>query len=59
VTVTVDALDRIELPPVPIGIVQAGDLAGVVQEAVGIADGGPERELIDDVGFRVPVVVDV
>src|SRR5215207_4893448 len=51
--------DRVGLPTVPVRVVQAGDLAGVVEERPLVANPGREPELVGDVGLRISVVVDV
>ena len=53
----VDASDVVELAPVPTCAVQAGDLAGVVEERVGISELGLEPEPILDLRPPVAVVV--
>jgi hypothetical protein len=54
-----DAGHRVELPDVPVGIVQRADLPGVVEERVRVPRLRVEAELVGDVVAAVAVVVDV
>ena len=51
--------DVVGLLPVPVGAVERGDRAGVVEERVRVRDDGLEPELVDDVRPAVAVVVDL
>ena len=55
-----DAADRVELRPGPVGVVvDRADRSGVVEERVGISDLGREPELVADVRATIAAVGDV
>src|SRR5204862_1491939 len=58
VAIALDLRDRVELAHVPARIGEGGDRPRVVQEGPGILDERLETELVHDVLFPVPVVVD-
>jgi hypothetical protein len=56
--VIADHRDVVELPLVPVGVVEPGDRPGVVEERLLVLQRRPELELVRDVRQRVAVVVD-
>src|SRR6195952_6144925 len=59
VRVPVDPGQRERLWPVPVRRVDRGDGAGVVEESIGVANGGRDPEFEADVGLRRAGVRDV